>query len=75
MGPNMLKLIKITILLAVFAAGYYFGGRPGSPDVAAWARQCFQQADRARSDITARAEQDDSSLPEAAMKYAFDGRQ
>ena len=65
----MRRLLKIFLLLAVFLGGYYLGGLPNSPDIFSWARGAYHRVDEATNEIAVKAQQEDTSVVEAAAAY------
>ncbi len=68
----MRRLITTFLLLVAFLGGYYLGRKPESPDIFAWARGAYHQVDQTTQEIVDKAEDEDTSLPEAAISYALD---
>lgn len=68
----MRRLIRTMLLVAVFLGGYYLGGLPGRPDIIGWAGGVCSGIDRTTREISAKAQREQKSLPEAVVSYALD---
>ena len=69
----MWRRLGIILLLAAFVGGYYVRGLPGSPDVFRWVSGVYDRVDKATNDIAVKAQQDDTSLVNAAASYVVSG--
>ncbi len=67
----MKKLIALILLSSAFLGGYYLGHQPDSPDIFGWAGDAYHKVDQTTAEISDKAEREDTSLPEAAVSYAF----
>ena len=65
----MRRLFRTILLVAVFLGGYYLGRKPNSPDIFAWSVDTYHRVDKATKDITAKAEQDETNVAQAALSY------
>jgi len=68
----MRRLLRFILMIAVFLGGYYLGRLPGSPDIFGYAGGVYRRAVRASQKVSARAQQDDSSLAKAALNCAVE---
>ena len=65
----MRRLLTIILLSAAFLGGYYLGHQPNSPDIFARTSQLYNRLTSATNDISAKAEQEETTLTEAAVSY------
>lgn len=68
----MRRLITLILLSAAFLGGYYLGHRPDSPDIFAKAGQAYRRLTSTTNDVASRAEEQDSTLPKAAISYLLE---
>ncbi|KPK85590.1 MAG: hypothetical protein AMJ81_03270 [Phycisphaerae bacterium SM23_33] len=64
--------MRIILLLAVFLGGYYVGHLPDSPDIFGGAADLYHRADETATRISAKAQVENISLPEAALSCLFE---
>ncbi len=68
----MRRIFRLILMMGIFLGGYYLGRRPGSPDLIGYGKGAYHWAVRTGERISARAEEEDTSLTKAAVATAVD---